>query len=147
MPKAKPIPEGVKEAARATAASRKKGTPGTRALLVSKYDFTERQAAEFLKREGPKIDDMRGSYSKAALGVAALTLVRIHEKLADDDVMAETDLKDLAMTAHKLTDSAVTAAEGHKALVQFNFPQTMALREKLDQHDARLRQLKEANPA
>lgn len=142
MPKATPIPEPVKRAARAACATRKKGAAGTRDMLVEKFEMSARQAQTFLTREKLKIDDLRGAISEKAFEAGGQMLVEIQKDLVDSKKMKLTPVRDKALAFEKIINAATTAADGHQPLVQVNFPDGRALKEMLAKHDEHMRMKK-----
>jgi hypothetical protein len=143
----KAIPPGVKEAIIKEAASHKKGAIGTANLISNSFGISLRQAKRVLTHDREEIDDMRGKISQVGLLLAGQTLNRISEKLSDDEAMAETSLKDLAMTHEKLVNAAVTAADGHQPKVQINFGEAVERKLAQKERDRRFQDMKKAKSA
>lgn len=134
----KPIPEPVKKAARAAMAGMKKTAKGKVAVLVEKFEFSQRQAQSFLSAERMKIDDLRGAISQVAYEAGGKMLVEIQKDLVDAKKMRQTPVRDKALAFEKIINAATTAADGHKPLLQVNFPQTINYKQLVADYDAEM---------
>lgn len=136
------IPPGVEHAMLIEAASTPKGSPGLATQLARDYGLSDRVAKLFLTREREKIDDLRGQSAESLMVLLTHASARLQEKLSDDEEMAKTPVRDLATAIHKLGDTAVTLADGHKPQIALNIGSTLALEKEIAQWDAALKPAK-----
>lgn len=132
MPK---IPEGVKKGLMQDLAATKKGKPGACIKLAAHWGLTAKAVTEFGASNRQEIDDLRGKVAEACIGIAAQTLGEISKDLADADKMAETPLRDKAMTVDKLVNAAAVAKDGHKPLISMDFGKLLSLKDSITARD------------
>lgn len=141
-PKPSKIPEEIKQAAIADFAS------GLGRISVSNaWEITEGQARLLQEKHRAEIQEQRIALSRACIQVASHGVAIISAKMADPEEMANTPLRDVAMTVQKLVDAGVTAADGHKPDIRIDFGSLRTARDELMRRDELQKEMRKAREA
>lgn len=135
------IAPGVQEGVLADLARKKPGDPLQ--PIADRWGVTRRVVHEQQQRHRFEINELREQVAQGGMMLALVADEEIRKKLEDPKAMAETPLRDLAMTRAKLVDSAVTAQEGHSPMIQNNFANVKFSMRALEAMEARRREIKQ----
>lgn len=130
------IPAGVKEGIIQELAAQPVGERGKIELVAARYDVTEAAVKQIGQRNKMDIQERRQRLAERAGAIADRNLDRLEEALENDEKMAETPLRDMAMSFEKVANSMVTLQEGHTPQVQINFGQIKEHRRMLESFES-----------
>lgn len=119
--------------------------PGQRGLikqLAKEWGVSEFVVDHISQRKKGDIQAMRAVIAERGLELTIGVQARLAEKLDDDDAMAGTPLRDLALTHEKLVNSSVTAQDGHAPAVSVNFAFVKEGLRALNGYDERIKAVK-----
>lgn len=121
MPRTDATPPKVVEGIVTDLAAAEKGKRGLVKQLAKEWGVSEFVVDHIATRKKGDIQAMREAIAERGLELTIGVQARLAEKLDDDKAMADTPLRDLALTHEKLVNSSVTAQDGHAPAVSVNF--------------------------
>lgn len=143
-PRPPAMAKGVREAVIHELAATPKGKLGSKDKIAAHWGVTRQQVDWLAHSAAAKVDNLRGIVADHFFLLAGQAAGEISKAMADPVKMAATPLRDLAMTAEKLTNAGVTAADGHKPLVTLNFGDILARKERFESEDRLIKEMRAA---
>lgn len=139
MPKTTPIPAGIVDAVKRELAETPPNEKGGIIAIAERFGITTQTVQYLQQRHKADINELRELIGRSGMEVAALSLVRINERLQDDAEMAKTPLRDIAMTYDKTVSASVTALEGHApTIAKIDFTAIQVRSANLEAWDAKM---------
>lgn len=136
---AKPTPPAIVNAIMTDLAQIKRGSRGIIEEIAERWGVTDAVVTHIQQRKKNDIAMLREGIAERNFMLVGSTQERIAEALADDKKMAETPIRDMALTVEKLTNAGVTAIDGHAPVIgKIDFTAIKADRLTLEVYDERM---------